>query len=69
MDISHEKGRMRRRLLKETMAINNQKLDKFAQYETQRVTANGFQVAPPIYQDKKGQIHWLNRAARRKLKK
>lgn len=67
-DASTASGRMRRRLIRQTSEINDKRIDKFATYEQQRVEARGVQTAPPIYQDKNGKVHWLNRSARRKLK-
>jgi hypothetical protein len=69
VDISTAKGRMRLRLLKETNAINDARIEKFSQYEAQRVKAHGnTRVMSAITQDNSGIVHWANRKARRKAK-
>ena len=48
---------------------NKERINEFAKYQAMRVASHKKNVAAPIYKDKNGDLHWLNREQRRKLKK
>ena len=53
--------------LEERQHRNEEKLDRFSQYQKMRAMAHKKNLPAPIYKDKNGDLHWLNRKARRRL--
>jgi hypothetical protein len=47
---------------------NQAKIDRYANYQGQRVASHKKNMPAPIIKDKEGNIRWLNRAQRRKAK-
>lgn len=48
---------------------NNQKLDRYAEYQKKRCESAGHNVPTAIVKDETGELQWLNRALRRKAKR